>query len=269
MNILNEIFSRRRTYLQSALTKEYLKFLEEKLIGTEKPRDFFQAFGSSEYAIIAEVKAGSPSKGIFFSELDPVFWGKLYEESGANAISIVTDEFYFHGKKEWIEKVKSVTRLPVLRKDFLSSPEEILESRVYGADAVLLIAAVLEEKILSNLVQKALDLGMEPVVEVHTFEEAQKAVRTKTRIIGINNRDLKDFTVYLETTRKLLPFLKDFLVISESGFRTRDELEFFSHLGVRGFLIGETFLTSPYPEEKVKSLLPKSLKDCHLYGEAG
>lgn len=247
--ILDEIVEKRRETLAARFSGGRVRALEEEASRAPRARDFFGALSNSAvWGIIAEIKAKSPSKGVLLASPDPRSWAALYENAGAAAISVVTEENYFNGNPDWIGEVKNASALPVLRKDFFTTPEEILECRAIGADAVLLIAAVLEKDRLARLVDEVLALGMEPLVEVHSPEEAEAALQTKTRIIGVNNRNLRDFTVSLDTTRLILPSLKGRLTVSESGIGSRQEIEELFQAGVKAFLIGETFLTAADPK---------------------
>lgn len=255
-SVLEEIVANRKKFFTKLFSKERLKQLEEKLAEIEKPRPFYSSLTSSkEWSLIAEIKARSPSRGTLMSEVDPVGWAKRYEGCGASALSVVTEENYFGGKTEWIAQVKKSSRLPVLRKDFLTTEEDLLESRALGADAVLLIAAILERRILRTLVNEVLRYGMEPLVEVHDEEDVEKALYTGTRMIGINNRNLHDFSVDIATTKDLVPLLSGRTVVTESGIFSSTDVKDLHACGVSIFLVGEAFLTAKNPEQKIAELL--------------
>lgn len=263
MGISKKNHAKKLTILEEIVAKRKKSFPANVSVETlEKTRPFYSSLSSpSKWALIAEIKASSPSKGTLLSHPNPKEWALRYERAGVHAISVVTEENYFHGDPKWIQQVKQVSKLPVLRKDFLATPEEILESRVLGADAVLLIAAILKGNLLEKLVLKALGLNLEPLVEIHTIEEAKRALKTKTRLIGINNRNLHDFSVSLETTKKIAPFIKgenpNIVLVSESGIFSSKEIKELYPFGVKGFLVGEAILTSRKPEEILADLLGK------------
>lgn len=254
--ILEKIVSKRRESFPLRFSKDRLAEFKKSVGSMEKPRPFFEALSASdEWTLIAEIKAKSPSKGKLMAEPDPDLWAKRYERCGAHAISIVTEENFFRGNPDWIRQVKKVSKLPVLRKDFLTTSEEILESRAVGSDAVLLIAAILDLHLLKSLVSEVIRYGMEPLVEIHNRSEAETALATQARMIGINNRNLHDFSIDIETTKKLIPLLKDRHVVSESGIFSSKEVKELYPCGVKTFLVGEAILTSKNPEQKIAELL--------------
>ncbi|MFQ5354186.1 MAG: indole-3-glycerol phosphate synthase TrpC, partial [Thermodesulfobacteriota bacterium] len=177
------------------------------------PRDFFTALEGAPLKIIAEVKKASPSKGIIREDFDPLELALDYEKNGAAAISVLTEEKFFHGKIDYIRLVKDSVEVPVLRKDFILDELEVYESRVIGADAVLLIAAILEPGHLADLIALTEDLAMTPLVEVHDGDELETAVKAGARLIGINNRNLKTFKTNIATTRDLAPLVPEGRVI--------------------------------------------------------
>lgn len=255
MSLLNEIVKKRQKSFKQRFSEAQLRAIKQKMNQAEKPRRFFSAVTTvSPWAIIAEIKMRSPSKGILMPKPEPELWAKRYERGGAAAISVVTEENYFSGNPDWIADIKQHSKLPVLRKDFLTTEEEVLESRAIQADAVLLIAAILNQSTLNMLVEKTLSLGMEPLVEIHDEKEAEMAMQTPTRLIGINNRNLNDFSVNLETTKRLLPLVKNRHVVCESGIFSVKEIKELYASGVKAFLVGEALLTSANPEATLNEL---------------
>lgn len=203
--------------------------------------------------IIAEIKRGSPSKGVLFSGEGVEKLGKIYEAQGASALSVVTEENFFHGCLGDLQGLKYSTRIPVLRKDFIFDEYQILESKLSGGDAVLVIVSLLSLKKLSKFLDLIDDLGMEAVVEVHTRDDLEKAFDADAKIIGINNRDLKTFNVDLNTSRGLLPLIPDTRIkIVESGIKDEKDLLFYDKFKVNAFLIGEALVTASNPGEMLK-----------------
>ena len=209
-------------------------------------RDFRRAIGDGDCAIIAEVKRRSPSRGVIREDFDPVRIAGEYERYGAAAVSVLTDETFFGGSDADLTAVKSTISLPVLRKEFIIDPWQILETRAIGADALLLIASILGESQLREYREIAASLGLASLVEVHDRRELETALRAGAEIIGINNRDLKTFTTDIGISLALAPLVPaNRIVVSESGIRSRAEIEVLKQAGVRVFLIGETLIASP------------------------
>jgi indole-3-glycerol phosphate synthase len=207
-------------------------------------------------SLIAEVKRRSPSKGILADGLSVPDTVQCYEQSGAHAVSVLTDQEYFDGSVEDLMTARHHSSLPILRKDFIVDEFQVWESRLIGADAILLIAAVLTPEKLSALHSLALKIGLEVLVEVHTAHEIETVLPIKPEIIGINNRDLKTFEVNLLTTETLRQYIpKDIVCISESGIKTRNDILRLQQCGVDAVLVGEEIVTSPDPGLKIKQLL--------------
>ena len=215
-------------------------------------------YPASGVKIIAEVKKASPSKGVIKVDFDLVAIARAYADGGAAAISVLTEEKYFQGSRDYLKAIADdlgENCPPLLRKDFLVDPYQIYEARGYRADAVLLIAAILSPSDLVSLLDLAHRLGMSALVEAHTEAEVQAALDAGARIIGINNRDLKTFKVNLETTARLRPLIpSDRLVVSESGISTRADIVYLSQLGVNAALVGEALMTTPDIGQKLKEL---------------
>jgi indole-3-glycerol phosphate synthase len=220
--------------------------------------DFSSVFPQHQLALIAEVKKASPSAGIIMPDYDPVELAQDYEEAGAAAVSVLTEDKYFYGSLKDLTAVEEAVEIPVLRKDFIIDELQIYESRLAGADAVLLIVRILAEKDLKAFVALTRKLGLSALVECHTQEEVKKAQDAGARIIGINNRDLDTLKIDLNTTLSVmekLPELKQQLVISESGIYSDQQVKALKAAGVRGILVGEGLLKSGNVQAKIKELL--------------
>jgi indole-3-glycerol phosphate synthase len=196
--------------------------------------------------IIAEIKKASPSAGLIREDFDPVAIAAIYAQHGAAAISVLTDNQFFQGELAFLEQVRQHVEVPLLRKDFVVDPYQLYEARVHGADAALLIAAALDVPVLTELTALSFELGLEPLVEVHTAAELEKALECSCRLIGINNRDLHTFHTDVATTLNLLPHVPPgYLVVSESGLRNRETLVHLEAHGAGAFLIGESLMREP------------------------
>lgn len=206
--------------------------------------------------IIAEVKRASPSKGLIRRDFDAVAIAADYSRHGASAISVLTEERFFQGSLEHLEQIRKTVTLPLLRKDFIVDPYQLVEARSYGADAVLLIAALLDPALLEELRQEAKELSLETLVEVHTEEELDRALQAGTQLLGINNRDLHTFAVSLATTEKLAPLIPNGTVaVCESGIDHPGQVRRVEKLGIHIFLIGEALMRAPHPGAKLKEFL--------------
>jgi len=224
-----------------------------------QPLDFAAAMRDGKIRLIAEVKKASPSKGIICPNFNPVNIAGIYADNGAAAISVLTEPKYFLGSLDYLRDIKKALAakpLPLLRKDFIFDPYQIYEARAYGADCVLLIVAILSPQKLSELLQLSRQLGMMNLVEVHNAAEIEIALRSGAVIIGINNRDLNTFKVDLKTTSKLRPLIPpDRLIVSESGIKTRKDMEELQGCGVNAALIGEALIAASDIAAKMKELL--------------
>jgi indole-3-glycerol phosphate synthase len=224
-----------------------------------QPLDFAAAMRDGKIRLIAEVKKASPSKGIICPNFNPVNIAGIYADNGAAAISVLTEPKYFLGSLDYLRDIKKALAakpLPLLRKDFIFDPYQIYEARAYGADCVLLIVSILSPQKLSELLQLSRQLGMMNLVEVHNAAEIEIALRSGAVIIGINNRDLNTFKVDLKTTSKLRPLIPpDRLIVSESGIKTRKDMEELQGCGVNAALIGEALIAAPDIAAKMKELL--------------
>ncbi|MHB8158406.1 MAG: indole-3-glycerol phosphate synthase TrpC [Desulfocucumaceae bacterium] len=207
-------------------------------------------------ALLAEIKRASPSKGVIRENLDPSEIARIYSENGASAISVLTDRKFFSGLPEYIPQVRKITELPILRKDFIIDPVQIYEARLLGADAVLLICSVLSQEDLTIFMKIAASLGMETLVEVHDEYELSRALEAGAQVIGINNRDLKTFDTDINTTLKLCKKLggATVTVVSESGIKSRRDIELLKEAGVSAVLVGEALMASENIAARVREL---------------
>jgi indole-3-glycerol phosphate synthase len=206
-------------------------------------------------AIIAEAKKASPSKGIICPDFDPVRITRAYEQGGAQALSVLTDETFFQGSLSYIPAVRSVVGLPVLRKDFIVHEIQIRESQAFGADAILLIVAILEPEQLRDYLQMAQELGLDVLVEVHDERETETALAAGSALLGINNRDLRDFSVDLSTTFRLQRMVpRDIPLVSESGIRDYDDIRRLVDHGIAAALVGETLMRAQDQAEALRLL---------------
>ncbi|NBX52153.1 MAG: indole-3-glycerol phosphate synthase TrpC [Proteobacteria bacterium] len=211
------------------------------------PRNFYEALKTKndkkELALICEIKRGSPSAGIINKNLNVALTARNYQEMGATCISVLTDEKYFYSHDNFLIEAKNSCSLPILRKDFMVDSYQIYESKMLGADCILLIVAMLDDKKLQELEQVALDIGLSVLVEIHNYQELERALKLKSKLIGINNRDLKTLKIDLNTTLELKKFIpNDRVLVCESGIKSSAEIDNFRTQGVNCFLIGEFFM---------------------------
>jgi len=254
--ILDDIVKVKRREVAKRKQTTPLSALRAVFGGMPPTRNFRRALGGGECSIIAEVKRRSPSRGIIREDFDPVRIAGEYERHGAAAVSVLTDETFFGGSDADLSAVKSAISLPVLRKEFIIDPWQIHETRAIGADALLLIAAILGENQLREYREIAASLSLASLVEVHDRTELETALRAGAEIIGINNRDLKTFMTDIGTSLALAPLVPaDRIIVSESGIRSRAEIEVLRQAGVRTFLIGEALVTAPDSGVKLGELL--------------
>jgi len=210
---------------------------------------------TGKISLIAEIKQASPSAGVLRKDFSPVDIARIYKDNGVHAISVLTEEDFFLGKINYIEEIKKQISIPILRKDFILEESQILESRAVGADAVLLIMAILDEERLKKLYTLTKDLGMQALVEVHTEKELKKVLKVGVDIIGINNRNLHTFVVNLKRCEKLLPFIPDNVVrVSESGIDSLKDVLLLKGLGMDAVLVGSAFMKAENIQEKIKEL---------------
>lgn len=259
-DILEKIVARKREEIAEAGSRRSLLELKARLPGAPAVRDFVAALrGADGIGLIAEVKKASPSAGVIREDFDPVAIAKTYEESGAACISVLTDEHFFQGHLDYLVQVRRAVSLPVLRKDFVLDPYQVVEARAAGADCVLLIAECLDDRALEELYHAVLELGMSALIELYEPENLERVLRLNPPMIGINNRNLKTFVTDLDHTLRLRPMIPDdCLIISESGIRTREDVLKLKAGGVGGILVGETLMRSNSISVKVRELLGPS-----------
>jgi len=256
--ILDEIVKRKKRTIEDELGSISSDTLKQKMLMSKvgPALDAARVLRKKDgLAVIAEVKAASPSKGIIMKDVDSAFIGKEYFEGGADMISVLTEEHYFKGSKDNLIKVRQRIPLPILRKDFIIDVRQIYQSRMIGADAILLIVSILSDDEIKTFRIVSKILGMACIVEVHDEQELKRALEANCEIIGINNRNLKTLEVNLETTEKLIGMIpKNRIVVSESGIRTRKDMEYLRGLGVDAVLIGETLMLAESPKDKLREL---------------
>ena len=239
---------RRRDMAESAL--------RERSLFSVPARGFKRALAGTARRIVAEVKKASPSKGLIRADFDPVKIAKDYAANGASAISVLTEERFFGGSLDYLERIHGAVPIPLLRKDFMLDPYQLVEAKSYGADAVLFIAALLDGALLRELGEQASALGLDAVVEVHSAAELESALAAGAQIVGINNRDLKTFKVDLAITEELAHLVPSHVAaICESGIDKAGQIQWVEGLGIHAFLIGESLMRAPEPGRKLKELL--------------
>ncbi len=257
--ILDEILQHKRCEVQDQCRTVPLAMLQERIVQCAAPRGFGAALrrqAAVGTAIIAEVKKGSPSKGIIRADFDPCDIARRYQAAGATCLSVLTDQRFFMGSLAYLEAIAEIVSLPLLRKDFVIDSYQIYEARAAGADAVLLIAAALAQDVLAELASVATDLGLDVLLEVHNEDELERALQLPVELIGINNRDLKTFHTDLAVTERLLPLIPpDRLVVAESGLRCRADIRRLQQAGAEAFLIGESLMREADFEYKLQELL--------------
>jgi indole-3-glycerol phosphate synthase len=259
MDILSEIIAskKKRIANQRYRPLERMREHAHSVRASTEPHRLVKVLCNDRINIIAEFKRRSPSKGLIRDDMRPERMARLYEAGGATAISVLTEEDYFGGSLQDLRSVRAAVSLPVLRKDFIFDQYQVYETAAAGADALLLIVSALDDESLVSLRELAEDeLGMVALVEVHTKAELKRAVDTGARFIGVNNRDLKTFSVSVDTSAELVREAPaDGLMISESGLNSANDLRRLQQLGYNGFLIGESLMRSTHPDEALRSLI--------------
>jgi indole-3-glycerol phosphate synthase len=258
-DILQRILAVKQEEIALARAECGLEAMKDRALAAPQVRDFESAISArvtaGNPAVIAEIKKASPSKGLLRESFDPAAIAASYEQHGASCLSVLTDRQFFQGSPDYLESARASCKLPVLRKDFMVDPYQVFEARAMGADCILLIVAALEDEVMAELESVALSLGMSVLVEVHDQDELVRALRLKTPLLGINNRNLRTFETRLEVTLDMLPGIpKERLVVTESGIATRGDVDRMRSSGVLGFLVGEAFMRAPNPGLALKQL---------------
>ncbi|MGB1880496.1 MAG: indole-3-glycerol phosphate synthase TrpC [Gammaproteobacteria bacterium] len=258
-DILSRIVATKWDEVAQRKKRRSITDLEASIRDIETPRGFLQALnqriGTGDAGVVAECKKASPSKGVIREDYEPGEIALSYQQAGAACLSVLTDESYFQGCDEHLQAARAACSLPLIRKDFMVDPYQIVESRALGADCVLLIVACLSDQQLTELRDTAVGLGMDTLVEVHDRTELERALRLRTPLIGINNRDLKRFVTDIQTTLGLLGDIPaDRRVITESGIHTREDVATLRAHGVDAFLVGEAFMRAAEPGERLQEL---------------
>ena len=244
----------------SKLNKNQLEYDRKNFVKSSKNKQRFEdSLKNSEnrrYTLITEIKKASPSKGIIREDFNPCELARSYEKGGASCLSVLTDTTYFKGSNDYIAQIKKVVSLPILRKDFIIDPLQVIESKNLGADCILIIVGMNSIEDNKKIEYMALDIGLECILEVHSLEELEATKHFSSNIIGINNRDLNTFVTDIETTIKLLPRVpKNKTIISESGLSKKSDLVRLANLGVSSFLVGESLMKQQDVEKATRSIM--------------
>ena len=264
-NILEKIVWHKETEVEKMRDRVPLLELQKKVKNAPPPKDFLGALknGKTQPALIAEVKKASPSKGVIRENFDPAAIAQTYQQAGASCISVLTDREFFQGSWENLAKVRAVVDLPLLCKEFIIYPYQIFLARSQGADAILLIAAVLSDRDLQYFIKIIEKAGMIPLIEVHSLAELDRVLSLEgVKLVGINNRNLEDFSVDLQTTGELLAQRQDqlrdreILIVSESGLHSAEDIDIVRQTGANAVLIGESLLRQPDPAIAIAELFP-------------
>ena len=259
MNKLEEICANKRIEIAQRRAERSVTALEHDAARQSAPRGFEAALHKATqtgFGLIAEIKKASPSKGLIRKDFQPAYHAKSYQAGGAACLSVLTDAPYFQGHEDYLIAAREACSIPVLRKDFMVDPWQVAEARSIGADAILIIVAALEDSLMAEIEDAAIDLGMDVLVEVHDAAEMERASKLKSRLIGVNNRNLKTFTTDLMTTEQLAPLApKGSHLIGESGISSHADCERLARSGVRSFLVGESLMRQENVEAATRELL--------------
>ena len=258
-DILTKILTTKATEVRLGKSQQSLQSLIEDSKNLPESRGFYRAIKNKlkadKPAVIAEIKKASPSKGLISKNFNPVTAAISYQQAGAACLSVLTDSEYFQGHDEYLKQARAAVKLPVLRKDFIIDEWQVYQSRILGADCVLLIVAALADPLLFELTVLAQDLGMDVLMEVHNQQELQRALNTPAKLIGINNRNLKTFVTSLDTSVELSRKIPtDRVIISESGIHTIEHIQKLQHNHINTFLIGEAFMRKDDPGAELQRM---------------
>ena len=258
-DILQRILQRKQEEISDRRGKRPETDLRDLVAGQDAPRGFVQALRDKnalgQPAVIAEIKKASPSKGVIRENFYPADIARSYQSGGAACLSVLTDRDFFQGHEDYLQQARAACELPVIRKDFIVDPYQVIEARAIGADCILLIVAALDDARMSDLFLQAGELGMDVLVEVHDGEELERALRLNLDLVGINNRNLRTFETSLSTTIDLLPSIPDGVtVVTESGILARQDVELMQENQVNTFLVGEAFMRAEDPGQALQEL---------------